>query len=80
MGTLQQRRKTEAEFPTHCTKMPAAEQSLMKQMCPILVSTSVFGEVALQMTLSDEVTRRFDLKVASNFMTAETVFHSKLSL
>lgn len=52
----------------------------MRQMCPILVSTSVFGEVALQMTLPDEVTRRFDLKVASNFKTAETVFHSKLSL
>lgn len=50
------------------------------RQCPILVSTSVFGEVALQMALPNEVTRRSDMKVASNFTTAETVFHSKLSL
>lgn len=32
MGTLQERRKTEAEFATSGTKIPAAEPSLTKQM------------------------------------------------
>lgn len=77
MAAFQERRKTETEFATPDTKMAAAEQYLMKQMCPFLISPAVFGEVTPQMNLLDEVIGRFDLKGASNFMIAETAFHSE---
>lgn len=60
--------------------MSAAEQSLMKQLCPVLISPSVFGEVPPQMSLPDEVTSRLDTKGASNLMAGETTFHSKFRL
>lgn len=52
----------------------------MKQLCLVLISPSVFGEVPPQVSLPDEVTSRFDTKGASNLMAGETTFHSKLRL